>query len=97
MALLTVGALHDAGIESGPVDETGLQAYTADLEQIGDIALAAGLPVHELRAQEQNLEALFFELTSQPDQQNRNLGTVEAAGGGTPQASPGDPAGGGAR
>jgi hypothetical protein len=35
------------------------------------VALAAGLPIHELRANENDLEKLFFELTSAEG--NRNV------------------------
>jgi ABC-2 type transport system ATP-binding protein len=47
--------------------------HTGDLARIGDVALASGLPVHELRTLETDLEALFFELTESPAHRNRNL------------------------
>ncbi|WP_246136474.1 ABC transporter ATP-binding protein [Leekyejoonella antrihumi] len=70
-------ALHASGITSERLEDTVLQAYTSDLQAIGDTALSAGLPIYELRAQQQDLEALFFELTSQPENQNRNLAGAE--------------------
>jgi ABC-2 type transport system ATP-binding protein len=58
----------------GPVDVAGtlqpdgsLLATTADLQLIGDIALGAGLPVHELRLVSTDLESLFFSLTEGQD------------------------------
>ena len=40
-----------------------LLASSADLQLIGDVALGAGLPVHELRLVSTDLESLFFSLT----------------------------------
>ena len=37
------------------------------------MALRAGLPIHELRAHQTDLEELFFELTDNPENRNRNL------------------------
>jgi ABC-2 type transport system ATP-binding protein len=48
-----------------------LSVHSTDLRAIGDAALAAGLPVWELRRREADLEGLFFELT---EGRNRNLG-----------------------
>ena len=61
------------GIEAvGRLVEDGvLFVGSTDLQAIGDAALAAGLPVWELRRREADLEALFFELT---EGRNRNLG-----------------------
>ncbi len=74
-------ALQEAGLQARPLDESALEIRTGDLARIGDLALAAGVPIHELRATEHNLESLFFELTSGPDHQNRNMGS-----GGVPEA-----------
>jgi ABC-2 type transport system ATP-binding protein len=46
---------------------------SGDLERIGDIALAAGVPIHELRAEQTHLEELFFNLTESDQHRNRNL------------------------
>jgi ABC-2 type transport system ATP-binding protein len=64
------GALRVADVTSRQEDEA-LYADTSDLRLIGDVALRAGLPVHELRHATTDLEALFFELT---EGTNRNLG-----------------------
>jgi ABC-2 type transport system ATP-binding protein len=64
-----VAALTAAGLQATQVDAS-IQVIGRDLERIGDIALAAGLPIHELRANENDLEKLFFELTG--DEGNRN-------------------------
>ena len=37
------------------------------------MALRAGLPIHELRAHQTDLEELFFALTDAPENRNRNL------------------------
>ena len=62
-------ALGDVGSEL--VEDGTLFVSSTDLQAIGDAALAAGLPVWELRRREADLEALFFELT---EGRNRNLG-----------------------
>jgi ABC-2 type transport system ATP-binding protein len=64
------GALRVADVTS-EVKDGALLAETHDLRLIGDVALKAGLPVHELRKTTTDLEALFFELT---EGTNRNLG-----------------------
>ena len=54
-------------------DAHRLTATGDDLRRIGDVALRAGLPIHELRAHQTDLEELFFELTDSPENRNRNL------------------------
>ena len=61
-----------------PGNDGVITVHTHDLVRIGDTALRAGIAVHELRAQETDLEALFFELTEAPENQNRNLGDPAA-------------------
>jgi ABC-2 type transport system ATP-binding protein len=68
---LLVKALAIAGLQASHLDGN-IQVVGTHLVQIGDIALQAGLPIHELRANENDLEKLFFELTSTED--NRNVG-----------------------
>ena len=58
-----VSALIAAGIKAQATDATMLEAIGDDMSRVGDIALAAGLPIHELRPNQTDLEALFFELT----------------------------------
>jgi ABC-2 type transport system ATP-binding protein len=65
------GALRISDVTSTEQPDGALLVDTGDLALIGDIALRARLPIYELRAVETDLEALFFELTEQP---NRNLG-----------------------
>jgi ABC-2 type transport system ATP-binding protein len=77
---LLVNALVVAGVRAHATDYTTLEAYGDDLARVGDIALAAGLPIHELRAYQTDLEELFFELTEAPENQNRNV----ARGSGSP-------------
>ena len=67
---LLIAALNRAGLRASEV-EGSIQVIGRDLVQIGDIALGAGLPIHELRANENDLEKLFFELTSAEG--NRNM------------------------
>jgi ABC-2 type transport system ATP-binding protein len=58
-----IAALRSAGLSATEVDGS-IQVTSRDLVRIGDIAWRAGLPVHELRANENDLEKAFFELTS---------------------------------
>jgi ABC-2 type transport system ATP-binding protein len=44
----------------------GLLVHGATTEQVGDIAFAAGIPVHELVAEGSSLEEIFLDLTSEP-------------------------------
>ena len=62
-------ALTASGLQATAADDS-IQVIGNDLVRIGDIALSAGLPIHELRANENDLEKLFFELTSA--EANRN-------------------------
>ena len=75
-----VNALLAAGVQAHATDATSLEAIGGDMGLVGDIALRAGLPIHELRAHQTDLEALFFELTEAPENRNRNL----AGGTGSP-------------
>ncbi len=68
-----VSALIAAGVQAQATDATNLEAIGDDMARMGDIALAAGLPIHELRAHQTDLEALFFALTETPENRNRNL------------------------
>lgn len=71
-----VEALAARGIQSETDPDGTVHAVTGDLALIGDTALAAGVPVHELRTEQADLEALFFELTEAPENANRNLGAA---------------------
>jgi len=70
---LLVAALVTAGLQAKEV-EGSIQVIGQDLVRIGDIALRAGLPVHELRANENDLEKLFFELTGAEGNRNTEGG-----------------------
>ncbi len=54
-------------VDSERADDGTLLVRSTDLRAIGDAALAAGLPIWELRRREADLEALFFELTDARD------------------------------
>jgi ABC-2 type transport system ATP-binding protein len=58
-----LNALQTAGIDASEEPDGALRAVTADLTRVGDVALAAGLPIHELRLVSTDLESLFFSLT----------------------------------
>ena len=84
-----VDALVDAGVRARATNATTLEAIGEDMTLVGDIALRVGLPIHELRAYQTDLEALFFELTETPENRNRNLdGGVETHSQDTPTATP---------
>jgi ABC-2 type transport system ATP-binding protein len=65
------GALRVSDLTSTPDGSGALVVDSADLMLIGDVALKAGLPVYELHGIQNDLEALFFQLT---ENTNRNLG-----------------------
>lgn len=60
------GALGRAGIESSMSNDQVLFAQKTTSEQVGDIAFAAGIPVHELAGENSSLEEVFLNLTSEP-------------------------------
>jgi ABC-2 type transport system ATP-binding protein len=67
-------ALLAGGLVSQPDGHGALRVRTRELARVGDIAYRAGHPVHELRNLDTDLEALYFRLTTSPDNRNRNLG-----------------------
>jgi ABC-2 type transport system ATP-binding protein len=76
-----VNALLVAGVAARAMDATTLEAIGDDMALVGDIALRAGLPIHELRSHQTDLEALFFQLTESPENRNRNLAEGTGASG----------------
>ena len=58
------GRLAEAGIEAKPGDGNELRA-AIEPERVGEIAAAAGIVLHELRAEEASLEEVFLELTAE--------------------------------
>ena len=78
-----VTALEQAGLTAGDEPAQGpgaVRVGTGDLTRVGDVALAAGVPVHELRVLRTDLERLYFQLTESPENLNRNRETTEEAG-----------------
>lgn len=69
-----IEALTAAGLVATAADDS-IQVISRDLVRIGDIALSAGLPIHELRANENDLEKLFFELTGAEGNRNTEAGS----------------------
>ncbi|GAB3586142.1 ABC transporter ATP-binding protein [Calidifontibacter terrae] len=69
-------ALHQAGLRFDQREPGVLSVRSGEVARIGDIAFQAGAPVHELRAEHADLEALFFQLT---EGTNRNLGPEHPA------------------
>ena len=70
-------ALRAAGLDADDEPAQGpgaVRVTTDDLVRVGDIALSAGVPVHELRVLRTDLERLYFQLTESPERQNRNRG-----------------------
>ena len=59
-------ALHRAHIQTTSSNAHALLAHGASSEQIGDIAFAAGIPLHELASESSSLEEVFLDLTSEP-------------------------------
>jgi ABC-2 type transport system ATP-binding protein len=60
------GALQGEGIASTPSNDHGLLVHGTTSDRVGDIAFAAGVPVHELVAEGSSLEEIFLDLTSEP-------------------------------
>jgi ABC-2 type transport system ATP-binding protein len=58
-------ALRDRGLQVTPGTDHALLVQGASSERIGEIAFAAGIPVHELVADRNSLEEIFLELTSE--------------------------------
>jgi len=68
--LIVACALAEADISTTPVGEDGLLAQ-GDMEQIGRIVFATGIPVTELRpADGGGLEAMFLELTAETQRES---------------------------
>jgi len=59
-------ALARERIEATPINDHTLVVHGASSERVGDLAFAAGVPVHELVAEGSSLEDVFLELTSEP-------------------------------
>jgi ABC-2 type transport system ATP-binding protein len=57
-------ALQQAQITATPANEHALVVQGTTSDQVGDIAFAAGVPVHELSVEGSSLEEIFLELTS---------------------------------
>src|SRR4249919_1025269 len=56
--------LVEAGVEATAAGTNALRV-TAEAERVGEIAAAAGIVLHELRAEEASLEEVFLELTAE--------------------------------
>ena len=70
-SLLT--ALQTAGIDGTEEPDGSLLVSSGDLQRVGDVALAAGLPIHELRLVATDLESLFFSLTEGQDADDEGI------------------------
>jgi ABC-2 type transport system ATP-binding protein len=59
-------ALRREGLEATRENHT-LHVRGAESERVGDVAFAAGIPLHELVSEHSSLEEIFLELTSKAD------------------------------
>jgi ABC-2 type transport system ATP-binding protein len=57
-------ALAREGLSAAPAPDGSLTVATTDLARVGDLAFAAGVPLHELTPQATSLEEAFLALTS---------------------------------
>ena len=57
-------ALQQAQITTSSPTENGLLVHGTSSDHVGDIAFAAGVPIHELAVEGSSLEEIFLELTS---------------------------------
>ena len=62
-----IDALRRAGITCSANSAHALVAYGGTTEQIGDVAFAAHVPIHELVAESSSLEEVFLELVAEPN------------------------------
>jgi ABC-2 type transport system ATP-binding protein len=58
-------ALEREKIEMTTSNDHALLAHGTTSDRVGDIAFAAGIPVHELAAEGSSLEEIFLELTAE--------------------------------
>lgn len=89
-----LAALRESGYEADhePAQGPGaLRVASGDLRAVGDLALAARVPVHELRVLRTDLERLYFALTESPENRNRNRAQDDGAPGDVPDVGPGAP------
>ncbi len=68
-----VQALWQEGFAAAAQGDGAISVISHDPARIGDIAHRAGVAVHELHQVDTDLEALYFRLTRDPDNRNRNL------------------------
>jgi ABC-2 type transport system ATP-binding protein len=61
-------ALRSRRIDVAHSNEYALLVHGANSDEIGDIAFAAGVPIHELATEASSLEDVFLELTAEPKQ-----------------------------
>jgi ABC-2 type transport system ATP-binding protein len=59
-------ALGRAQIATSPSTDHALLVHGTTSDRVGDIAFAAGVPIHELASEASSLEDVFLELTSEP-------------------------------
>jgi ABC-2 type transport system ATP-binding protein len=59
-------ALRGERIETTAVNEHALLVHGASSDKVGDLAFAAGVPIHELAVEGSSLEDIFLELTAEP-------------------------------
>ena len=59
-------ALRHEGIEATTVNEQALLVHGVTSDRLGDLAFAAGVPIHELVVEGSSLEDVFLELTTEP-------------------------------
>jgi ABC-2 type transport system ATP-binding protein len=60
-----LAALQGQQLEATTLDDHTLYVRGADSERVGEIAFAAGVPLHELATEGSSLEEIFLELTSE--------------------------------
>jgi ABC-2 type transport system ATP-binding protein len=58
-------AVAAAGLTATPVDEDGLDVLGASAADLGELAFANGIPLHELTSQEATLEEAYMRLTAE--------------------------------
>jgi ABC-2 type transport system ATP-binding protein len=73
-------AIRSAGGTVGDTGDGGLDVTGMEAAQIGELALALGIPLHELSPQRGSLEEAFIELTQEDVQYQALEAPVQAEG-----------------
>ncbi|MFJ5923440.1 ABC transporter ATP-binding protein [Kitasatospora sp. NPDC092948] len=84
-------ALHGAGLTVEPGPDGALEVIDGDLAQLGDLAAANGVTLHELSPQQASLEDAFMQMTAESVEYRTDVATSTGATGATAPQQPAQP------